>query len=286
MSALFTLLSDTPDIDASALLRAALAACGITEYSLVLAPVVQSRREVATAYEAARQEGAMVAHLLTGSTLRQVAHYCSRHLNVPSVDLIGPSVMRLMDLLNVQAENKPGLFRQINEDYFRRIEAIEFAVAHDDGLRPYELHQAEIILTGISRTSKTPLCMYMGSRGWLAANVPLVLGSQPPHELFAVDARKVIALTIRPERLSLLRHARLTRLGMSAAADYADLGHVREELRYAQALFAHGGWTVLDVTSKSIEESANDIIQILREQAERPPASRSSDQTDAQQQAQ
>lgn len=261
----FYLVSDGEEPAAGALLAAALRECGVLEPHIERVPLVRTRQEIVAAYQAAQEAGAIVAHLLGSSGLRQVAAHCSRTSNVPSIDLIGPVIVRLTDLLEVTPGQKPELFRQIDEDYFRRIEAIEFAVAHDDGLRLNDLHRAEIVLTGVSRTSKTPLCMYMASRGWLAANVPLVLDTEPPAALFEVEPYKVVALVIRPDRLSMLRHARITRLGLIAPDNYADVEYVRAELRQAEEVFKRGRWTVLDVTSKSIEESASEIIQILNE---------------------
>ncbi len=177
---------------------------------------------------------------------------------------------RLQKIFMCGASSSAALTERDLKYFFRlaptdRIEAIEFAVAHDDGLRAHELDRAEIVLTGVSRTSKTPLSMYLASHGWLVANIPLVANTEPPPQLFLADPTRVFALTIEAERLALLRRVRLTRLGMSAPTDYAELDYIREELRHARDIFRRGGWGTIDVTSKSIEESASEIILLRRE---------------------
>ena len=269
----FYLLVDTDQVTLEPQLRAALAECALNEPYIVRYPLIRSRQDVAAAYEAARRENGIVVHALFNSQLRQSAHLFERELHVHSIDLVGPLIANLADLLEVSPSTRPELFRHLSEEYFRRIEAIEFAVAHDDGLRPHELDRAEIILVGVSRTSKTPLSMYLASHGWLVANVPLILGLDPPHELFEVDPKKVFGLVIRPERLAMLRRVRLTRLGFNAPENYADLDYVREDLRHAQDIFRRsGGWRVIDVTGKAIEETANEVIQLLHKEDNARPA--------------
>lgn len=262
----FYLLVDTDKVALEPQLRAALAECALDEPFIVRYPLVRSLQDVASAYEMAHKANGIVMHALFDSRLRRAAHLFQRELHVHSIDLVGPLIASLADLLEVSPNTKPGLFQHLDEEYFRRIEAIEFAVAHDDGLRTHELDRAEIILVGVSRTSKTPLSMYLASHGWLVANIPLILGLDPPHELFEVDPRKVFGLVIRPERLAMLRRVRLTRLGFSAPVNYADLDYVREDLRHAQEIFQQRKeWRIIDVTGKAIEETANEVVQLLHE---------------------
>ncbi len=262
---IFHLLTDTHEMDPQPVFMAALRACGVSDAELITAPLIRSRQDMAAAYQAAHEAQASVAHAFVDSHLRQSALFFARHFDVPTVDLLGSAILRLADLLKLSPTTRPELFQPIGEDYFRRIEAIEFAVAHDDGLRSHELDRAEIVLTGVSRTSKTPLSMYLASHGWLVANVPLIADTEPPPQLFLTDPARVFALTIEAERLALLRRVRLTRLGMSAPTDYAELDYIREELRHARDIFRRGGWGTIDVTSKSIEESASEIILLRRE---------------------
>ncbi|MCD6519275.1 MAG: kinase/pyrophosphorylase [Anaerolineae bacterium] len=261
----FHLLTDSEDIDPAPLVSTALKASRIAEPSFCRYSQAKTRQDVAQAFRAASQDGGIVIHALVDNALRQAANFFSRTLGVPALDIMGPIILKLTDLLNVLPSSHPDLFRHLDEDYFRRIEAIEFAVAHDDGLRPHEAEKAEIVLVGVSRTSKTPLSMYMATHGWLVANIPIVLNMEPPPQLFELDRRKVFALTIHPERLALLRRVRITRLGLTGPENYADLDYVRSELQYAREIFRRGGWPTVDVTSKSIEETAAEIIHLRNE---------------------
>jgi len=263
----FHLLSDSDQITPEAQLRAALAECRAEEPVIVRYPLVRSRQDVASAYEAAHSSSGIVVYALFNSELRQAAHFFERDLHVHSIDLAGPVIASLIDFLEIPRSARPDLFRNLDEEYFRRIEAIEFAVAHDDGRRTHELGRAEVVLAGVSRTSKTPLSMYLASHGWLVANVPVILGLEPPQELFQVDPHKVFGLVIRPERLAMLRKVRLTRLGVSAPESYADLDYVREDVRHAYDVFRRGkGWRIIDVTGKAIEETANEVVELLHEE--------------------
>jgi len=173
---------------------------------------------------------------------------------------------KLATFLSSVPSGVPGLLYTIGEDYFRRIEAVEFAVKNDDGAEPRNLPKADLVLVGISRTSKTPLSTYMAQKGLKVANVPLVLGVDPPSELEQVPDSKVYGLVIRPEALEKIRKARLTHLGMPPDSSYGTRKHIEEELEYSRAVFrAHPNWPVIDVTSKAIEETAADILRIYKE---------------------
>jgi regulator of PEP synthase PpsR (kinase-PPPase family) len=160
----------------------------------------------------------------------------------------------------------PGLLHTITEDYFRRIEAVEFAVKNDDGAEPRNLPKADIVLVGISRTSKTPLSTYLAQRGLKVANVPLVLGIDPPEELAQVDERKVFGLIINPDSLMRIRQARLKHLGMPTDSSYGARAHIDSEIGFAREIFRkHSNWPVIDVTNRAIEETAADILRIYQE---------------------
>ena len=154
----------------------------------------------------------------------------------------------------------------ITEDYFRRIEAVEFAVKNDDGAEPRNLPKADLVLVGISRTSKTPLSTYLAQRGLKVANVPLVLGVDPPEELSQVDDRKVFGLIVQPDMLMRIRQARLSHLGMPQDSSYGQRAHIDNEIAYAREIFRkHANWPVIDVTNRAIEETAADILRIYTE---------------------
>jgi hypothetical protein len=227
-------------------------------------PRVRTEERVREVVREAARLGGSIVHTLVLDELRDEMVRAGRHHNVETIDLMGPLLDRLSQQLSVSPAEKPGLFRQLNEEYFRRIESMEFAFHHDDGRRPRELHRAEIVLVGVSRTFKTPLSVYLAFKEWLVANVPIILGQKPPRLLLDLPREKVFGLTIDPERLVELRETRDKRLG-GATGDYVDLNHVRREVTYAENIFRRQQWPVVKVTGKPIEEIASEILALREE---------------------
>lgn len=188
----------------------------------------------------------------------------SLQLGVNVVDVLFPILETLSTQLDLKPRAVPGLLRQMDKDYFKRVSAMEFTVRHDDGIALQDLQEADIVLTGVSRTSKTPLSVYLGLKGYKVANVPLVLGVEPAEELFKIDQNKIIALIIDSDRLAEIRAARLKALGTEIAGDYADSARIFQELEWARDLFkSNRKWPVLDVTGKALEETAVEIERII-----------------------
>jgi regulator of PEP synthase PpsR (kinase-PPPase family) len=160
----------------------------------------------------------------------------------------------------------PGIYRQLHKDYFERVAAIEYSMAHDDGKHPEGWLQADILLAGVSRTGKTPLSLYLSVLGWKVANLPLVSGISTPRELSQLDRRKVIGLTIEPGQLLLHRQERQKTLGAPGSSQYVDPLKVYEEIREAEAVFRRSGFAVIDVTDKPIESNADEIIRLITRQ--------------------
>jgi regulator of PEP synthase PpsR (kinase-PPPase family) len=186
--------------------------------------------------------------------------------NVDAVDLIGALINKLGGFLSATPAGVPGLLHTLTEDYFRRIEAVEFAVKNDDGSEPRNLPRADLVLVGISRTSKTPLSTFLAQRGLRVANVPLVLGIEPPSELDQVDDRRVFGLIIQPDILMRIRQNRLSYLGMPQDSSYGTRAHIETELEFSRGVFrSHPRWPVIDVTNRAIEETAADIMRIYQE---------------------
>ena len=211
---------------------------------------------------------ALVVFTVVGAEERDLIAKLVERYNVESVDLIGALIGKLAAFLSKSPAGVPGLLHTITEDYFRRIEAVEFAVKNDDGAEPRNLPKADLVLVGISRTSKTPLSTYLAQRGLKVSNVPLVLGIDPPEELAQVDDKKVFGLIINPDTLMRIRQARLKHLGMSVEADYGKRHHIDTEINYAREVFRkHPNWPVIDVTNRAIEETAADILRIHQERA-------------------
>jgi [pyruvate, water dikinase]-phosphate phosphotransferase / [pyruvate, water dikinase] kinase len=204
--------------------------------------------------------GGTIIHTLVDAELRAYLEDRARSESVSAIDPMGPLLTHLARKLQQQPLGQPGLFRKLREDYFKRITAIEFAVDHDDGQRTRDLHLAEIVLAGVSRVGKTPLSMYLATQGWKAANVPLVKGVSPPRELFGIDRRRVVGLTIEPGQLIGHRRARQQRLGTTASAAYTDPEMIFEEVEFAHEIFRQGQFAIVDVTDRPIEETAEEVI--------------------------
>jgi regulator of PEP synthase PpsR (kinase-PPPase family) len=209
----------------------------------------------------AHQTSGLIVHSLVIPELRQAILDESRVQGVMIHDVIGPALMHLSDWLGDQPANQPAVLNQINESYFQRITALEYAVRHDDGRNAQELDRADLVLVGVSRTSKTPLSIYFAYRGWMVGNVPLVMGIEPPDILFKLPRSRVVALTVRADRLAALRSKRQRRLHMTGSYDSTD--SIGDELRHAREIIARGGWPTVDMSIKSIEEAATEILELV-----------------------
>jgi regulator of PEP synthase PpsR (kinase-PPPase family) len=213
--------------------------------------------------EAAEVEG-IIVHTVVSHELRNSIRRMSRLRDVETIDLLGPLLARLSEFFEYSPKEQPGLFRKLNAEYFRRIDAMEFSLAHDDGQRTFDLPKAEIVLVGVSRTFKTPLCIYFAFKGWFAANVPIIIDIKPPSVLFKLPPGRVFCLTTSPRRLSDLRSVRDEYLG-HRTGEYAELHYVRRELAYAKRIFREReDWPLIDVTNKPIEEIASEILAHVR----------------------
>lgn len=211
----------------------------------------------------AAETGSLVVFTVVNAEERELLGKLVEKYRVESVDLIGALITKLSTFLGAAPAGVPGLLHTIGDEYFRRIEAVEFAVKNDDGAEPRNLPKADLVLVGISRTSKTPLSTYLAQRGLKVANVPLVLGIDPPEELAQCDERRVFGLIINPDTLSRIRQARLKHLGMPEDASYGTRQHIEAEINFARDMFRkHHNWPVIDVTNRAIEETAADIMRI------------------------
>ncbi len=209
-----------------------------------------------------------VMYTLVKSDYRVALTDLCRRLQLPCVSVLDPAIVTLSGYLGIKSRTLPGRQHALDAEYFARIEAMEFALNHDDGQDARHLADADIILVGVSRTSKTPTCMYLANRGVKAANVPVVPGCPPPPELLAVAAAEdggplIIGLTKDPTRLIQIRRNRIRMLIQEEHTDYIDPETVKAELAGARRLFSANGWPVLDVTRRSIEETAAAVLKLL-----------------------
>ncbi|MBN1202887.1 MAG: kinase/pyrophosphorylase [Anaerolineae bacterium] len=246
------------------LVQTALAQFHKNDLPLIIVSHVDRIEQLQDVVAQAEASGGIIVHTLVDATLRDDLIALTQSHNVVSLDLIGPLLRQLTRLLGEKPLGQPGLYRQLREDYFKRMEAIEFTVAHDDGRKPHEWHKAEIVLTGVSRAGKTPLSMYLSTLGWKVANVPLIQEVAIPEELFEIDARRVVGLDIDPDQLVTYRRRRQQGLGVVGKLPYADPQVVYAEVEFARQVFRRGQFAVIDITDKSIEESANEAIATIR----------------------
>ena len=210
-----------------------------------------------------KQEGGLITHTMVNRQLRNFLTSLCEENEVKHIDYMGEMADYLDDKLDIPSLQSPGLYREINQEYFDRIDAIEFTLNHDDGLSPGKLHKAEIILTGVSRSGKTPLSVYLAMYGWKVANIPLVHGIDPPKELFEVDPQRVFGLSISSGQLISHRIKRLKNINNTENTNYVDERMVALEIRNASFIFEKGGFTVLNVSNKPVETTANEILNMM-----------------------
>lgn len=212
---------------------------------------------------ARREERSLIVHTLILDELRRALNAKAQAAGIPVVDIMGPVMTAWMGLVERPPRLEPGLRHRLDEEYFRRIEAVEFAVKYDDGKDPRGLLQADIVLLGVSRTSKTPVSMYLAHKMYKVANVPLIPEVELPAELYKVPRKRLVGLIIRPEALQQIRRERLRAIGLDEESNYGSMQRIQEELAYAQRIFRQLGCPVVDVTNKAVEETANTVLQIL-----------------------
>jgi regulator of PEP synthase PpsR (kinase-PPPase family) len=227
-------------------------------------PRVETFDDLQLAVNRAKGRPAVMVYTLVDPDLRQWMRTLCRRSRVHYCDLLGHPIESIAKVSGMAAKMKPGARPPLDSAYFKRMEAIEFAVKYDDGVGS-GLHAADIVLVGVSRTSKTPLSIYLGYLGQKAANVPVVKGIEPPAELFTIDPVKVVGLTIDAERLAEIRTSRLRALGGGPRANrrYAELLEIYDELEQAEALHRRLGCPVIDVTGLSIEETAHRVVRLV-----------------------
>ena len=229
-------------------------------------PNIGSVAQLETLFRHAKHKNALVVTTLVQADLRVAAARFAEDLDVRYTDLMGPLIGNLESYLGNTAEGVRGLLHSADERYFRRIAAVEYTIKADDGKEPRMLLEADLILTGVSRTSKTPLSTFLAHKGYKVGNVPIVLDRDPPSQLFEVDPRRVFALTISPEALKSIRMSRIQTLRMGNKVNYGDIDYILAELEYANDLYRRNPeWPVIDVTNKAIEETTGRILGVYAE---------------------
>jgi regulator of PEP synthase PpsR (kinase-PPPase family) len=256
-------ISDGTGVTGERVIRAALTQFDSSSVAVERVPEVRDEGAIRQAIRDAARVGATVLFSLVSPEHRRALLDEARSCHLTTIDLLGPLLLRFSEVLHSSPSAEPGLFHQLDDEYFRRIEAVDFALKHDDGKKVDDLRSADLVLVGVSRTSKTPLSVFLANRGWKIANVPIILNHQLPGELFQIPTRNVVALTARQQWLENIRRQRIRRVLHSYSIPYADPEHVHEELMWFRQIVNRGGWRVVDVTNKAIEETAAELVAIL-----------------------
>ncbi|WP_202080670.1 pyruvate, water dikinase regulatory protein [Caldalkalibacillus salinus] len=258
------IVSDSVGETAELVTRAAGSQFDMSQIELRRVPYVEDTATIDEVIGMAIDQRAIIAFTLVVPELRTHLLKEAESAGVKVVDIMGPMLDALQLLYQEPPRFRPGMVHQLDEDYFRKVEAIEFAVKYDDGRDPRGLLRADIVLVGVSRTSKTPLSMYLAHKRVKVANVPLVPEVAPPEELFRMDPSKCIGLTINTEKLNEIRTERLKALGLQAEANYANVNRIQQELQYANNIMDQIGCHTVDVSNKAVEETANIILERIR----------------------
>lgn len=213
--------------------------------------------------KAARDQPTLIIFTVIIPEVREVIRAKAEANQIPLVDIMGPALSGLEEITGDAALREPGLIHKLDEQYFMRVEAVEFAVNHDDGKNPKGYRKADVVLLGVSRSSKTPVSMYLANRAIKVANLPLVPEVPTPPELHRIPAGKVVGLIISPQKLAGIRRVRVRAMGVPGQSDYSDIHRIQDELMYAQRLYRELGCAVLDVTDRAVEETAAMVMGLV-----------------------
>ena len=253
-------LSDSIGCTAESVIKASVSQFTETKFEVVRIPYINNKEQIDEALQEAARHQAVVCYTIVNPRLRE--HLADRavELQIQVVDVLGPMLRAIQKNSGLLPKNQAGLIHALDHEYFKRVEAVEFAVKYDDGKNPLGLLKADIVIIGVSRTSKTPLSMYLAHKQLKVANVPLVPEIVPPAELFKVPHHKIIGLLIDPYKLTDIRMTRLKAMGLSEDAEYADVERITEELDYAKGIMRRVHCMIINVSNRAIEETAGIIL--------------------------
>ncbi|GGH85001.1 regulator of PEP synthase PpsR (kinase-PPPase family) [Pullulanibacillus pueri] len=260
---LIYVVSDSVGETAELVVKAAVSQFQLPTIEIERIPYVNDEKTINEIVAAAKENNAIIAFTLVVPESKDYLIQKAIASDVEYIDIIGPAINKMEKAFQVNPKYKPGLVHKLDEDYFRRVEAIEFAVKYDDGRDPKGILRADIVLIGVSRTSKTPLSQYLALKRFRVANVPIVPEIDPPQELFKVDPHKCFGLRIKPDQLNHIRKERLKALGLNADASYAKLDRIEKELIYFEKIIQRIGCEVIEVSNRAVEETANIVMELL-----------------------
>jgi hypothetical protein len=227
--------------------------------------LVRSKKQLERVLQEIQSAPGVVLHTIVDKELRAQLEEGCRAMDMPTIAALDPLVAALSRYLGASLTTRVGAQHALDHEYFNRMEALNFAIAHDDGQNTQALEGAEVVLVGVSRTSKTPTCIYLAHRGVRAGNIPLVPGTEPPPGLFELKNPLIVGLTVSPDRLIQIRRNRLLTLKQDRESAYVEADSVRDETIRARRLFERQGWPTIDVTRRSVEETAAAVLNLLTE---------------------
>ncbi|MGX7262777.1 pyruvate, water dikinase regulatory protein [Enterococcus crotali] len=256
-------ISDSAGETASKLAAASMAQYPTVDFSLFRRTFAKEEDKLRKALEDAKRENAMVLHTIVNDRLVKIANEFFDEHNMYHFDILTPPVAEIERLTGVAPTREPGALHHLNENYFKRIEAMEFAVKYDDGKDPRGFLEADVLLLGVSRTSKTPLSLFLANKNLKVANLPLIPEAHLPKQLWETNPKKIVGLTNDPDILNGIRKERMRTYGLPADTSYSDIEKIRKELAFANDLYEKLGCVVINVASLSIEETASMILNAL-----------------------
>jgi len=262
------LISDATGETVESVARACLVQFEHTEPIEHIWNLVRSQRQIEDVIADIEERPGFVLYTLVNTEIIAQLQATCRRLKVPCISVLQPIMSAFGNYLDEEGHAQPGLQHTLDDEYYDRIAAMDFALTHDDGQATWNLEEADVVVLGVSRTSKTPTCIYLANRGIKAANIPIVFGHELPEEVFKLDKPFVVGLIRDTRTLVQVRRNRLRMLSESDETTYADPDQVAEEVNYAKRLYAREKWPVIDVTRRSIEETAAAIIQMRTQYVE------------------
>ena len=263
------LVSDSTGETVSSVARAAVVQFDDIEPEEFSWTLVRTKAQMEKVIEAIKENPGAVMYTLVDNALRDMLKMECARRGLPCIAVLSTVVAELSSYLGLETHALPGKQHAMNEDYFSRVDAISYALAHDDGQAHWELEEADIVLIGVSRTSKSPTCVYLAYKGYKTANIPFVLGCPLPPSIDQLKKPLVVGLTIGPDRLQQIRKTRLQAIKQEQDTNYVDMDYLQKEIGESRKLFTKYKWPVIDVTRRSVEETAATIVQYLKKHQEK-----------------
>ncbi|GAB3050925.1 pyruvate, water dikinase regulatory protein [Virgibacillus ainsalahensis] len=257
-------LSDSVGETAELVIKAGTSQFNNSDFKINRVPYVEDKETINEFIQLAKDQNGIIGFTLVDPVLRNHMNLQAKEKNIEAIDIMGPTLEAMERAFDETPRFEPGLVHKLDEDYFKRVEAIEFAVKYDDGRDSRGIARADIVLIGVSRTSKTPLSQYLAHKRLKVANVPIVPEVDPPEELYEVDPAKCIGLKIKPGKLNEIRKERLKALGLGDQATYANIQRIQQEIGYFNKIVERIGCDVIDVSNKAVEETANIILHTIK----------------------